>query len=52
MDAQADRTTQHSVLAKSFHWGVALLYAYGIMKTAVWDSMVPIFKEQVRNKEI
>ena len=32
MDAQADRTIQHSVLAKSFHWGVALLYAYGIIK--------------------
>ena len=32
MDSQADRTIQHTVLAKSFHWGVALLYAYGIIK--------------------
>jgi len=32
MDAQTSRTVRHSLIAKSFHWGVAILYAYGLIK--------------------
>ena len=32
MDAQTEHTLRHSLLAKLFHWGVALLYAYGLIK--------------------